>query len=66
MEPSKGASDPGRVFDNKNSNSDFQRSSEKQELAGSGSGEGRGISKAQRKLAKEQTKGPISQSLDWV
>lgn len=60
MEPSKGASDPGGVFDSKKSRS------EKQQLADSGRGEVRGISKAQRKLAKEQAKGLISQLLIWV
>jgi len=62
--PSKGASDPGGVLDSKNSSSEFRTSSEIQEVADSERGEVRGISKAQRKLAKEQTKGPISQVLN--
>lgn len=66
MEPPKGASDPGGIHESKNSSSEFHRSSEKKELADSGRGEVRGMSKAQRKLAKEQAKGLISQLLNWV
>jgi len=64
VEPSKGASDPAGFLDSKNLSSEFRTSSENQKLADSGRAEVRGISKAQRKLVKEQTRGSISQLLN--